>query len=236
MTAKTLPDDDDVAEGRGLLKQLLAEIDAMADPTKTAMTMASPIGQAMAPYIRRDNLESVAIWLQAPGQWSGGIVLSWTPPGISNILGIPTASPVASREQAIKILRDTLDLVLKSPVATSEPTSPAGIPLEIYGSLVVLEPELCADLRETMETQPSSPPTTWPALLQDLYLSRRNGIEATRQSLDAVIEELTGTAPDEASVLDLIKKTNPVLVIATYIASASGIIRHPDNKPPPVNH
>jgi hypothetical protein len=94
-----------VAQGKKVLRQLLPKVKArLADLTPEQISDLilkgrTDVGRSIIPYLREDNIKAVMYRERPGGKWITDFMLDQSD-GVTNVIGTPERSPLASKAEA----------------------------------------------------------------------------------------------------------------------------------------
>jgi hypothetical protein len=211
--------DEQISEGRRLLKRLLPEIrrDISLSNGEGALQPTSLIGQSMMGRVRADNLDALVIRRSAGG-WHADVVLTGMPVGVSNVMGTPEAAPLPDRDAALaagtRILRQLCRLSMENEIAVRDMPERDIRPFELHGYTFEIPGEMVDRIGEVWEA-------VGPALVPD-------GATARAQLTGNLVRLMGGDRfdPDLFAALPGEEKTRLGINMATLLLFRE--FRHPD--------
>lgn len=211
--------DEQISEGRRLLKRLLPELrrEISLASVEGALQPTSRIGQSMMMRVRAENLDALVI-RRSVGGWHADVVLTGMPVGVSNVMGTPEAAPLPDRDAALaagtRILRQLCRLSMENELAVRDMPERDIRPFELHGYTFEIPGEMVDRIGEVWAA-------VGPALVPDAAIARAQ--------LRANLVRLMGGDrfdPDLFAALPGEEKTRLGISMATLLLFRE--FRHPD--------
>lgn len=147
--------DQEIAEGRRLLKELLPELRksiSLSNPDG-ALQSQSHMGQSLMGKIREENFDALVI-RRSVGGWHADILLADMPVGMPNMMGTPESDPLPDREAALSagkvMLRQLCRLAMENAVASRDMPDKNTRPFDLHGYIFEIPGEMVEKIGESL--------------------------------------------------------------------------------------
>lgn len=132
------------------LEKLLKEVADTPKSLDMDFKAESALGKSSAYYMKLENVEGVHVYNEGPERWYADIVLKNVPDGISQVMGIPVKSPVATQQEAWNFAKMLLLMLRDTDNKYEKPTNIVfeldhigiSIPMDIFNTISKLKEKM----------------------------------------------------------------------------------------------
>lgn len=205
-----------LARAETMLRSVMAQAEEEAGKLNIELDSSSPLGKQIVQYCSRDNLFGLHIHHRLPWGWYADLLLQDMPLGTANVIGTPSRSPLASREEAEKAGVDLVAFVLAAERYRKEASDDGAYLFFGYCGHYLQVPQAAVAMAA--------------ASAASMEYAETDAQRVKR--LDEVTAELFGEADVTTEALDALSIDAQVKLMACIIcALALGIIRYPEIVP-----